>query len=150
LILRSDGTQLSSIAGDKKEWPVSGTIENLSSKIRQIPTTHSVVMVALIPILITTRNIPQKRLDEQHQTIREVLSKVLQWVLHPLTLKHNPRAESGYYNILCADGNFTLCKPVLAAWLDHCPEYSDRHHLERHVCFWFECPKKKVGDFFPS
>jgi len=93
-------------------------------------------MAALQLIPIKNRNSSQKRLDEQLQTNREVLNKVLRRVLHPLTFKQNPSAESGYYNVLCADGNFRHCKAVLAAWLAHCPEYSDLHHLERHVCFW--------------
>jgi len=110
-------------------------IGNLSSKIRQMPSTHSIVMVALLPIPIKNRNIPQKRLDEERQTNREVLNEVLQRLLQPLTFKHIPSAESGYYNVLCADGNFRHCTPVVAAWLADCPEYSDLHHLERHVCF---------------
>jgi hypothetical protein len=145
----SDGTHLSNFAGDKKEWPVYMTIGNLSSKLRQMPSTHSVVMVALLPIPIKNRNIPQKRLDEQRHTNREVLNEVLRRVLQPLTFKQNPSAESGYYNVLCADGNFRRCKPVLAAWLADCPEYSDVHHLERHVCFWCECPKNELGDYVP-
>jgi len=64
LIFKSDGTHLSNFAGDKKEWPVYMTIGNLSSKIRQMPSTDSIVMVALLPIPIKNRNIPQKRLDE--------------------------------------------------------------------------------------
>jgi hypothetical protein len=64
----SDGTHLSNFAGDKKEWPVYMAIGNLSSKIRQTPSTHSVLMVTLLPIPIKDRNIPQKRLDEQRHT----------------------------------------------------------------------------------
>jgi len=112
-----DGTHLSNLAGDINEWPVYMTIRNLSSKIRQMPSTHSVIMVALLLIPIKNCNIPQKRLDEQRQTIREVLNKVLRWLLQPLTFKQYPSARSGYYNVLCADGNFRRCKPVLAAWL---------------------------------
>ena len=70
-------------------------------------------------------------------------------VFHPLTFEQNPCGESCYYNVLCADGNFRRCKPVLAAWVADCPEYSDLHHLERHVCFWCECPKNKLGDYVP-
>jgi len=103
-------------------------------------------MVALLPIPIKNHNIPQKQLDEQQQTYREVLNEVLRRVLQPLTIKQNPNTESGYYNVLCADGNFRRCKPVLAAWLADCPEYSDLHHLEQHVCFWCECPKNELGD----
>jgi len=146
LIFMSDGTHLSNFAGDKEEWPEYMTMGNLCLKIRQIPSMHSIVMVALLPIPIKNRNIPQKRLDEQQQTNREVLNEVLRRLLQPLTFKQNPSAGSGYYNILCADGNFRRCKPVLAAWLADCPEYSELHYLERHVCFWCECPKNEVGD----
>jgi len=149
LIFMSDRTHLSNFAGDKKEWPEYMTVGNLSSKIRQMPSMHSVVIVALLPIPIKNCNIPPKRLDDQRQTNREVLNKVLRWVLHPLTFKQNPSAESGYFDVLCADGNFRRCKPVLAAWLPDCPEYSALHHLERHLCFWCERPKNKLGDYVP-
>jgi hypothetical protein len=134
----------------KKEWPVYMIIGNLASKIRQMPSTHSGVMVPLLPIPIKNRNIPHKRLDEQQQTNREVLNEVLRQVGQPVTFKQNPNAKSGYYNVHCADGNFTRCKPVLVAWLADCPEYSDLHHLERHVCFWCECPNNQLGDYVPS
>jgi hypothetical protein len=145
----TDITHLSNFAGDKTEWPVCMTIGNLYLKIRQMPSTHSVVMVGLLPIPIKNRNIPQKRLDEQRQTNREVLNEVLWQLFQPLTFMHNASAESGYYNVLCADGNFRRCKPVLAAWLADCPEYSDLHHLERHVCFWCQRPKNELGDCVP-
>jgi len=120
----SDRTHLSNFAGDKKEWPVYMTISNLSSMIRQLPSTHSIVIVAILPIPIKNRNIPEKRLDERRQTHRELPNEVLWQVLQRPTCKRNPSAESRYYNVLCADGNFRRCKPVLAAWLADCPEYS--------------------------
>jgi len=152
LIFMSDGTHLSNFAGDKTEWPVYMTIGNLSSKIRQMPSTQSVVMVALLPIPIKNRNNPQKGLDKQRQTFREVLNEVLRQLLPLLTFKHNPSAGSGYYTILCAHGNFRHCKPVLAAWLADCPEYSDRHHLEQHVCFRASVQKTnlKIMSFLTS
>jgi hypothetical protein len=150
LIFMSDGTHLWNFAGDKKEWPVYMTIGNLSSKIRQMPAAHTVIMVALLPSPIKNCNIPQMRLDGQRQTNRDVLIDVLRWVLQPLTLKLNPSAKSGYYNVLCADGNFRHCKPVLATWLPDCPGNRDLHHRERNVCFWCECPKNELGDYIPS
>jgi len=123
------------------------TIGNLTSKIRQTPSTHSVVMVALLPIPIKNRNIPQKWLDEQRQTNRELLNEVFRRLPQLLTFEYNPSAGSGYYKVLCADGYFRHCKPVLAAGLADCPEYSDLHHLERHVCFWCDCPKNERGDY---
>jgi hypothetical protein len=43
-------------------------------------------------------------------------------VLQTLTYKQHLSTESGYYNILCADGNFIRCKPALAASLADCTE----------------------------
>jgi hypothetical protein len=148
-IFLSNGTHLSNFAGDKKQWTVYMTVGNQSLEIRPMSSTHSIVMVALLPIPIKNRNIPQKRLDEQRQTNRPVLKEVLTRVLKHLTCKHNPSTESGYYNALCADGNFKRCKPVLAASLADYPEYSDQHNLERPVCFRCECPKNEIGDYVP-
>jgi hypothetical protein len=146
----SDGTHLSNFAGNKNEWPVYMTIGNLYSKIHQGPLTHSVVIIALVPIPIYNHNIAQKRQDEQRQTNREVLNEELWWLLPPVTLKQNPSAGSGYYKVLCADGNYRHSKQVMAAWLAECPEYSDLHHLERHVCFWPDCRKSELRDFVHS
>jgi len=55
-----DGTHLLNVAGDKIEWPVYMTIGNLSSKIRRMPLTDSVVMVALLPIPMKNSDIPHK------------------------------------------------------------------------------------------
>jgi hypothetical protein len=145
LMIMSDGTDLSRFAGDKTKWP-GMTIGNQSSNICQTPSMCSIVMVALLPIAIKILNITQKRLDKQRQTNRQVLNEVLRRLLQPLTIKQNPSAGCGYYNVLCADGNFRSCKLVLAAWLAECPEYSALHRLERHVCFWCECPKNELGD----
>ena len=137
----SDGTHITNLVGDKTEWPLYITIGNLSTKIGQMPSTHSVVMATLQPIPIKNRNIPQQRLDEQQQTIRDVLNEVLLQLLQLFTFNHITSAGGGYHNVLCADGNFSRCKPVIAAWLADCPEYRDLHHLERHVYVWCECPK---------
>jgi hypothetical protein len=150
LIFMSNGIHLSNFAVDKKDWPVYMTIGNLSSKIRQMASAHTVGMVALMPIPIKNRNSPQKRLDEHRQTNQEVLNEILRRMLQPLTFIQNPNAESGYYNILCADDNFRHCKPVLAAGLADYPENSDLHHLEPRVRFWCECPKNELGDYVPS
>jgi len=78
-----------------------------------------------------------------------VLIKVFRQLLQLLTFKLNPSADSGYYDVLCAVGNFRRCTTVFAAWLADCPEYSDLHHLKQHVCFWCECPKNKLGEYVP-
>ena len=77
LILMSDGRHLSNFAGGKIECPAYMTIGNLSSKICQMTSMQTVVMVTLLPIPIKNSNIAQKQLDEQWQTNREVLNEVL-------------------------------------------------------------------------
>jgi len=95
LIFMSDRTHLSNFAGDKTKWPVYMTFGNLSSMIRQMPSIHSVIMFALMPIAIKNRNIPQKRLDEQRQTNQEVLNEVLRLLLQTLTFKQIPAPRVG-------------------------------------------------------
>jgi len=56
-------------------------------------------MVALLPIPIKNRNIPQQR-----QTNREVLNEVLRRLLQALTFIQNPSSGSGYYNVLWCNG----------------------------------------------
>ena len=92
----------------------------------------SFVMRALLPIPIKNRNIPQKGLVEQRQTNLEVQNKVLRRVLQPVTFEQNSSTESGYYNHLCADGDFRRCQPVVAAWLADCPQYSNLHQRCQH------------------
>ena len=123
------------------------TIGNLSSKICRMPSMHSVVMAALLPIPIKNCNSPQKWLDGQWQTRREALNDVLRQVLQHLTFKKTLAAKSGYYSFLCADGNFGCCKPVLRAWCADCPLSSDPHHFERHISFWCECSTNKHGEY---
>jgi len=52
LMSLSDRTHLVNCAGKQKEWPEYMAIGNLSLKICQMPSMHSVVMVALLPIAI--------------------------------------------------------------------------------------------------
>jgi hypothetical protein len=59
----SEGMHLLNVAGNKAEWPEHTPIGNLSSKIGQIPSMYSVLMVAILLILIKNRNISQKRQD---------------------------------------------------------------------------------------
>jgi hypothetical protein len=127
LIFMSDGTHLSNFAADTKHSAVYMAIGNLSSKLCQMLSTHRVVIVTLLQISIKNFNIPQKRLDEEQVTKGEVLNKVLWRVIQPLTFEQNPNAESEYFNVLCTDGNFRHCYPVLAASFADYPEYSDLH-----------------------
>jgi hypothetical protein len=67
LIFMSNGTNLSNFDGDMTEWPVYMTIGSLFCNIRQMPSTHTFVIVVLLQIPIKNRNTHQKMLDEQRQ-----------------------------------------------------------------------------------
>jgi hypothetical protein len=77
LIFMSDRINLSNCAGAKELWPVYMTIGNHVSKIRQMPSMHIVVLVALLPIRINRLNIPHIRLDEHWGRHRDVLNEIL-------------------------------------------------------------------------
>ena len=140
LIFIFDGTPPFNCTGYRKEWPAYMTIGNRTSKIHPMPSTHSVVIVALLLIPIKNCNIAEKQQDKQWHTNREVLNEALRPVLKALTITHSPSTESRYDNVLCEDGYFRRCKPVLEAWLADCPKYCDLHHLEGTVHLRCECP----------
>jgi hypothetical protein len=77
MIFMCDRTHLLNFASDKVDWPGYITIGNLSSIICQMPSTHSIMMVALLPMPIMNHNNPQKWLDEKWQINREVRSTLL-------------------------------------------------------------------------
>jgi len=82
-------------------------------------------------------------------TQRELLNEVLWRIFRPHSFEQNPSAESGFYHVLCANRNFRRCKPVLAACIADCPDYSDLHHFKWQRCVWCECPKNELGDYAP-
>ena len=133
VLLMSDETYCSNSAGIHKEWPVWMTMGNLFSKICQMHCWHCVVLVTLLVIPINTHTIHQERVDEQWQSIQEVLKP--RQVPPPHTFEQSPTAGGRYYSIHCADGNFRRCKSVLDRWLADCPEDCDLQHLEWHFCF---------------
>jgi len=149
MIFMSTRAHLSNFACNKTEWPLYLTIGNLSSKIRQMTSMDSIIIVALLPISIKNCSIPQKQQEEQWETNWEALKHIVLWVLQPLTFKYNPSAESEYCNVLCADGNSGRCKEEFAAWLADCTEYSDLHYLKRYVSFRCECPQNDLRDSIP-
>jgi hypothetical protein len=150
LISMCNGIHLLNFRGYLKGLPVYMKIGNESSYIGQMHSSQIVVIVILQPLPITNRNIRQNWRNEKQQTTRMVLNKQLRQVLHHVTFKLIPSTDSDYSNVVCTDGNLRHFKPVLAACLADCPESCDLHHLERHVCFWCQCPKHKLGDYVPS
>jgi hypothetical protein len=71
------------------------TIGNLFLKIRQMPSMHIIVMVALLLVGMKNCNHPEQRLDEQRQTNREALNEVLHWFSSFSLLNRIPALRAG-------------------------------------------------------
>jgi len=150
LNLKSDETNLSNSVGDKNQLPVFISIGNRCLKIFQMHSMHSVIKVTPLQIRTKNCNIPQKWVNEHHQTNWEVQNEDLQGILQPLTFKQNSGARSGYYNVSGDDGNFRCCNSVGAVRLADYAENSTLHHLEWHSGICCECPKHWLGDYDTS
>ena len=50
ILLASDQTHLTNFSGDKKLWPLYMTIGNITSNIRNRPSMHAWVLLALLAI----------------------------------------------------------------------------------------------------
>jgi hypothetical protein len=107
-------------------------------------------MVTVLCIPIKRRGVAWDGLDVLHRTKGEVLDEMIRRVLQPFTCIQHPSTNSGYYNVLCADGNFRRCIPHLSAGLPDCPDYSYLHHLKREVCFCCEGHLNELGDHHHS
>ena len=107
----SDSTHLTVHVGDKKIWPVDMTIGNISSTVRMKPTTHSVVLIAVLPekakYSAQSGISKQKQATWDHQIIHEVLKVVLQPLFdHSRNCDPNDTSPSPYFHALCGDGNW--------------------------------------------
>ncbi|RPB07532.1 hypothetical protein P167DRAFT_495597 [Morchella conica CCBAS932] len=106
VICASDGTHLTNFSGDKKAWPVYLTIGNITSEIRNKPSSFAFILLALLPV-------PRKlgvRGNKQHRENHIALHKVLEEVLEGL----QGSAQNSEL-IACADGYDRLCFPILCA-----------------------------------
>jgi hypothetical protein len=141
LIFFSDSTHLTNFCGDKKAWPVYMTIGNLSSNIRMKPTTHSILLVALLPQPMKLRDIPACQRVEQRTHNRKVMQSVLHFLLHPLT-DQDTWQFIGY----CADGHYRKCHLVLSGWVADYPEHVALQNHGYGLRPWCEVTKDKLGD----
>jgi len=138
--------------GDKKIWPVSVTIGNLSSVVRMNPTTYSVVMIAVLPekakYSAQSDISRQKQATWDHQIVHEVLKVVLQPLFdHSRNCDPNDMYPSPYFPTLCGDGNWHQCFVRIGAWLANYPEHMALQSLHVNSCPWCDVPASKFGDY---
>ena len=151
-IFLSDSTYLTAYIGDKKIWSVYMTIGNLSSVVRMKPTTHSVVMIAVLPE--KAKYSAQSDISRQKQAIWDhwIVHEVLKVVLQPLfdysrNRDPNDTHPSLYFHTLCGGGNWHQCFVRIGAWLADYPEHMALQSLSANSCPWCEVPTSKYGDY---
>ncbi|KAH8147002.1 uncharacterized protein LAJ45_08801 [Morchella importuna] len=141
VICASDGTHLTNFSGDKKAWPVYLTIGNITSEIRNKPSSFAFILLALLPV-------PRKlgvRANEHRRENQMALHKVLGEILEGL---RGP-AQNGEL-IACADGYDRLCFPILCAWVADQPEHASLQNINNHACPRCEVDFKGLGSLHES
>jgi hypothetical protein len=118
------------------------TIGNLSSHVRIKPTSHSIMLVALLPQPIKLRDIPAPLRAQQRLHNRFVIQSVLDYVLRPLM-----DDMGGQFIGYCADGHYRNCRLVLSGWVADYPEHVSLQNHRYGLCPWCEVPKNSLGEY---
>lgn len=134
IICGSDATQLTNFSGDKKAWPVYLTIGNLPGPVRNSPSAHAQICVALLPVPPKFRGNAASQAQQRSWNF-EILYQAMTLILDPLRTIDKAHGIP----MPCADGRIRKCWPILVAWLadhaGHCTLQSVKNNL---------CPKCEV------
>jgi hypothetical protein len=119
VMLGSDKTSLTAIAGGKSAWPLYLSIGNINSQIRNKPLNNAWILIAYIPC-VTFKNMDNsERRDTRMKTAvsDRFFHQCLRAIIHPLI-------KAGNDGILMIDsiGAQRLCFPRVAAYLADYPE----------------------------
>lgn len=131
VLFASDQTHLTNFSGDKKLWPWYMSIGNIESTVRNKPSYHAWIPLALLPIPPKRmRNIPGNSIDKQEVETLQILHEVISFVLSPIT---DENSQSGY-KMECADENVRLCFPAVSAWMADHMENANLHAININRC----------------
>jgi len=142
VIFVSDMTHLTNFCSDGKLWPVYMSIGNISSRIRQKPTSHAWIPVVLLPV------VPKrvyKKADwsavKQERESLEIMHVLLKFILGPIS-----DAAEHAITAHCGDGVVRKCYIKVAAWLgDHienCTIHAS-YNTQYGIC---ECLMAELGN----
>jgi len=86
MLFTSDATHLTNFSGDGKVWPLYMSIENIKSSVRNRPTFHAWVPVALLPSNPKRiQKVPGWLEKNQEQEAIQVHHDLLRFLLRPLS-----------------------------------------------------------------
>jgi len=137
IICASDVTHLTNFSGDQKAWPVYLTIGNLPSDIRNAPSNHQSILLALLPIGPKRSSLKLNQKAEVESVIQQVLYDILQ----PLDDVYEQGIE-----LTCGDGYVRQCFPRLSAWCADHMEYVNLLGLFTTSCPRCEVPPNSLGN----
>ena len=140
VLLASDQTHLINFSGDKKLWPVYISIGNIDSTIRNKPTMHAWIPLALLPIppkRLPTYTTSDQQLDAL-QTLHDIISRVL-----------SPLSDAGSHigiEMVCCDEKVRKCIPRLTGWLADHMENANLHCIATNQCPICIAPNNELGE----
>ncbi|KAF8460148.1 hypothetical protein BDZ91DRAFT_785483 [Kalaharituber pfeilii] len=143
ILLASDGTHLTNYSGDKKIWPVYMSIGNITSSVRNTPSMHAWIPIAMPPTIPKRVNrIVGYSIGTQEEESLQVIHDILTHILHPLT---DMKCQKGI-EMICADEQVRLCFPRLCCWLADHMENAILHGIYQTVCISCTVPAKALGN----
>ena len=142
VLLASDATHLTNFSGDGKVWPLNMSIWNIRSSIRNKPTSHACVPVAILPNgTKRIKKVPGWSEDKQEHEAMQVLHDLFNFMLHPLSTS----ARDGH-DIKCGDEVVRNCYFRIAGWLADHMENSAIHGIYATRCAICEAPQDHMGE----
>ena len=142
VICASDKTRLTPMAGDKYAWPIYLTLGNIKAAVRNLPSRHCYVVVALLPV-------PEKVTDPD--TVEADLStyvstkQVRQIIEHVFDRMHS--IPPGGIEMECGDGSIRQCWPILCSWLADHQEHCFLQGIKSNSCPKCTTPWHEFQDY---
>jgi len=141
MLFTSDATYLTNFSGDGKVWPLYMSIENIKSSVRNRPTFHTWVPVALLPSSPKRiKKVPGWSEEKQEQEAIQVHHDLLRFLLSLLS-----SAAQNRLKIKCADEVTRECYFRVAGWLVDHLENSILHGIYATRCPICESPQDKLS-----
>jgi len=145
LICGWDETQLTDFSGDKKAWPISLTIGNIYSSIRDKYSFLAQIVLAFYPVPPKFQRNSASDYRPQRDINQQVLCDIAKRVLEPVT--RFPEGEDITSGALwaCSDGKMRLCWPILASWLVDHMEHANLMPVKYNACPKCQTLKDELG-----
>ena len=142
VICASDKTRLTRMAGDKYAWPIYLTLGNIKAAVRNLPSRHCYIVVALLPILekVTDPDMVEANLTKHVST--QKIQQIIEHVFHDM---HSIPTDG--LEMECGDGCIRRCWPILCSWLADHQEHCFLQGLKSNACPKCTTPWREFQDY---